>query len=1010
MERAAGGSVGRHPATAAGAWGKALARGVLVATLAWSAVVGAATPGVATTPIADFFRETWTTRDGLPHNSVNAITQTPDGYVWFATWEGVVRYNGRDFTAFDRAAIPGLPDSGLRALHLAADGSLFAGGSRGAIARYREGRWLAQAGGPGLVTELLLDRQERLWVGTESDGLLVVEPDGTRIRHTRESGLPGESAYSLAEDPLGRVWIGTDGGLVLAGDGAWRVLGAEAGLPAAPVLSVTVSRRGRLLVGTEAGAFVADARDAEPRFSPLHPALVGVAVSRLLGGIDGTVWVGTVNRGLMRVDAGGLQQLGTGPNLPTSRVLSLFLDREGNLWVGTNGGLFRFTEAPFTSLTRERGLSDDYVRTVLAGADGALWVGTAQGLNRVGDGGVEQVGRGTALEELSVLSLAEARDGGLWVGSYGDGALLWRDGAVARRVGREDGLPSNEVRAVLDAGDGTWFGTTHGLAHLGPEGMRVYRVADGLPGDYVISLARDEDGVLWVGTGVGVARMIDGALVPLDLAPVDGAEYALGFYEDRALDAMWIATDRGLARYSRRDGRMGAIGRDAGLPFDKLFSIVADHSGALWLSGNRGVLRLDRLQAEEVMAGQRERLEVERFTEADGMASAQCNGGSSPAAAVRADGSVWFATAVGVATVQPERLLRFAQVVPPVVVEQVLVDGAEQPLGDAPVVVPDGAVRLEVRYAGLGFVMSDRIRYRQRLEGFDAEWVERGGQRSAEFTNLPAGEYVLRISAAHPHGPWSGEEARVRIVVRPAPWERPLVWVGVALLVLGAAGGLVGWRLRAQARREGELRRLVEQRTADLQRQTDRLLVADAEKSRLLSQLHAQSEEFARQAREDALTGLTNRRAFDELLAQEFRRAARSGAPLCLALVDLDHFKTVNDRWSHAVGDEVLKRTAGVLAAHCRGIDSVSRWGGEEFALLLPHTGLEDARQACERLRVALAATDFDDLAPGLRITASIGLASHAGHTDHDRLVAAADAALYAAKDAGRDRVCVDAG
>jgi diguanylate cyclase (GGDEF)-like protein len=409
------------------------------------------------------------------------------------------------------------------------------------------------------------------------------------------------------------------------------------------------------------------------------------------------------------------------------------------------------------------------------------------------------------------------------------------------------------------------------------------------------------------------------------------------------------------------------------------------------------------------MAGQRTALDVERFTEADGMASAQCNGGSSPPAAVGQDGAVWFATAVGVATVQPERLMRFAQVVPPVVIEQVLVDGAEQPLG-GDVVVPDRAVRLEVRYAGLGFVMSDRIRYRQMLEGFDAGWVERGGQRSAEFTNLPAGEYVLRISAAHPHGPWSGEEARVRIVVRPALWERPLVWFALALLVLGALGGLFGWRLRAQARRELELRRLVDQRTADLQRQTDRLLVADAEKSRLLSQLHAQSEEFARQAREDALTGLTNRRAFDELLAQEFRRAGRSGSPLCLALLDLDHFKAINDRWSHAVGDEVLKRTAAVLAAHCRGIDSVSRWGGEEFALLLPHTALEDARQACERLRQALAETRFDDLAPGLRITASIGLASHAGHADHERLVAAADAALYAAKDAGRDRVCVDAG
>jgi diguanylate cyclase (GGDEF)-like protein len=220
-----------------------------------------------------------------------------------------------------------------------------------------------------------------------------------------------------------------------------------------------------------------------------------------------------------------------------------------------------------------------------------------------------------------------------------------------------------------------------------------------------------------------------------------------------------------------------------------------------------------------------------------------------------------------------------------------------------------------------------------------------------------------------------------------------------------AAGGLLSVRLRRVRAAERRLRDLVEQRTAQLRQQAERLEAADAEKNALMAALRQQASAFEQQAREDALTGLANRRAFDELLAYEFTRAARSELPLCVALIDIDHFKRINDEHSHAIGDEVLRRVAQRMRSLCRDVDTLARWGGEEFALLLPDTRLSDALNVCERVRHGLENLDLDPVHPGLSVTVSIGLASHEELPDHDRLLSQADAALYAAKQAGRNRV-----
>lgn len=966
------------------AWCRALLAAVVVLT-AWQA------PAMDR-PLPDLFRDHWTTRDGLPHNSVNAIAQTPEGYLWLATWEGLVRYNGQTFTAFDRRHIPALQDGALRTLHVDSRGRLVAGGARGTLVRQDgNGGWEALPTAPVMVTSIEGDADDTLWVGTETAGVMRLTPDNAARVLEPSADDPLGSSFGIAVDARGRHWSAHVGGLRRVGPEGLRPAEVR-GLPAGPITAL-VSDGPRLIAGSARGVYVADALADTLVFTPLDPALDRVSISRLLPDGDDGLWIGTLTDGLMRWTPRGLERLGVGPDRPSSRVLSLFIDREGNLWVGTNSGLFRFTDAPFSSLLRQHGLPDDYVRTVLALDDGSVLIGTAQGLARSdANGVVTRLGADTALASASVLSLADAGDGRIWVGTYDDGALLWDGERVTARLDTTNGLPTNEVRGLLAEGGALWLGTTGGLVRWEDGRVQRWTEAEGLPTSFVIALHRDERGRLWIGTGLGALILEDGALRPLDLGAHEDAEYAFGFLADPRRGSMWVASDRGLLRFDT-DGRpTGAVGLAAGLPYEKVFGLLLDPQDQLWASGNRGILRMDMARLHAVADGEALPLDVERFTEADGMASAQCNGGSNPVVALDRAGRRWFATSVGATRVDPADLQRHTRNAPPVVIESVIADGRSVPLtARGGVVLPAGARRLELRYAGLGFVLPERLRYRHRLDGFDGDWVERGSETFVEYTRLPPGQYTFLVEAAHPRGAWGESRATVAIEVPPLWWQRPsVVWGSVIAIVL-ATGVLLRWRLHRLAANERHLAQLVEDRTQEIEQQKARL--------------RHQASEFARHAREDALTGISNRRAFDEALSREFARAKRTDAPLCIAMVDLDHFKRVNDRWTHAVGDEVLKRVAAQLKAGSRGFDVAARWGGEEFVLLLPESTLAAATATCERLRETIAGIDFSDIDPELRITASFGLAEAAVVDDHDRLLQRADEALYRAKANGRNRV-----
>lgn len=937
-------------------------------------------------PLNDYFSETWNTRSGLPHNSINSIVQTKDGYIWIATWEGLARFNGREFKLFTRSEITGLPDSGLRSLVPQADGSLYISGARGGISHLRKGHWSAQKNASAMVNHVLKTSDNKIWLALEGDGVAYRDEN-----EEDKSVLINLSAYRLVEDGEGVIWAGTSDGLYQIKNKVAKLITPKSGLPTGPIYTLFMSQEGQLIVAGEKGAW----RYVSNRFVSIDEQLDGIAISSVLQDNHNALWFGTINKGVFRLSELGLERLDSGAGLPANRILSLLQDRENSIWIGTNGGVHRLREAPFSAWTKKRGLSGDYVRTVLPHSDGSVWIGSSTGLNRILGDKVESISLANKGDPLSILSLAEDQHGHVWIGTYTSGLMRVIDGKIYPVKSRDNGLSSNEVRALLfDKQQRLWVGTATGLSRIDPDGTTLqYTTKQGLPGEFIIALALDGLGNVWAGTGVGAAMFnnVLGQFKEQAFPKQFNAQYAFGFYAQN--DLMWMATDRGLVRFNIVTGDIAILGREQGLPVDKLFQLVAQ-GDSFWLSSNRGILEVKQQQVNELLDNpqnsKNKRLQYQLYDEGDGMLSAQANGGSNPAAAFHQDGSIWFATAHGVSTVMPERLKKAAQISLPTVIESLYVDGKSTPLAfdGKDIILPPGASRLSFNYAGLSFIMPQRLNFQTKLLGYNDTWVNRQQLTITEYTNLAPGKYTFIVRAGYPNGQWQNNSKSITFVIQSYFWQKLSfkVMLFLALVILSFA--LYKYRLYHFKKIEKELTLRVIQQTKDLQQQADA---------------------FAHQATHDQLTDLPNRRAFDTWLADNFSDFKQQSLPLAIAIMDIDHFKRINDGWSHIIGDRVICVVAHLLS-ECSEVDTsqIARWGGEEFTLFFPNKTAQQAALVCEELRMKIANYDLSNIASDLTVTVSFGVADSLTVNDYDRLLAQADQALYQAKNHGRNRVEVN--
>jgi diguanylate cyclase (GGDEF)-like protein len=920
--------------------------------IALAAIVTSAclTPAFALDPrkvMSQYVHNAWTTNEGLPQDSVNAVVQTKDGYLWVATQEGLARFDGVRFTVFD------------------------SGNTRGTMGNF--------------VYSLLADRDGSLWIG--AGGALLRYRDGTFQRFDQSNGLAEVSARHLSQDKDGNLWIGhasegTSGGQGLARfkDGKGSILTVKDGLSSNQVFQVFAGRNGNLWVGTSDGLDLINGGRIT-RF-----ALPGTSIRALLEDHLGNLWIGTPH-GINRLANGVVTNYTTRDGLSDNSILALCEDRDGVLWIGTERGLNRFIDGHIEAVTIA-GLADDAIFAFLEDREGSLWIGThAGGLHRLRDGKFTMYGAPEGLAGNSVGSILQDRAGRIWIGHVPGGLNVLENGTLKTYTGA-DGLSGENVRALCedrkgvlwigtgralnrfengrfssyptdgtvlsifeDAAGALWVGTNSGLSRWKDGAFEAITFQHGPFRNAVRFIYQDRAGRLWVGGSSGLCQFENGTLVPYRVGALARADVNLQSIHEDADGTLWMGTwSQGLQRL--KDGKVATFTTADGLYDDVAWSILEDANGNLWMGSNRGIYRVSRQQLNAYADGKIKTITSIVYGTADGMRKRETNAGCPPAIQSR-DGRLWFATTAGAAVVDPS-VLQINNVKPPVVLEEVIADGkrvAENSL-------PPGTRSIEFHYAGLSFVSPEKVKYRYKLEGFSNDWVEADTRRTAYYTNIAPGSYRFRVIAANDDGVWNDIGASFAFRLRPyfyqTPWFYAIAVIG--LMLLGVA----------------------------------------------LNTLRLRQMQIRHQVHHDALTGLANRVLLERRAEEAMARAQKNRHAIAILFLDLDGFKSVNDTLGHAAGDQVLQWTAKRLRSCLREGDTMARIGGDEFAVLV--AALDDERQAAalaERMIESMRDPFVVNEKP-IRLGVSIGIALHAdGEIDPEDLLQAADRAMYRAKMAG---------
>ena len=831
---------------------------------------------VVPVPGDDFLVQVWDVEAGLPDSSVTSIAQTPDGFLWVGTLHGgLARFDGVRFVTFHAGNTPSMTSMEVQRLLVDAEGTLWVGMVEGALLSRRDGRfrferastltpdswlgdvvsvrsnevvlsslfgWIFRGRREGDTNrwETLRPAEAILYAATceDRDGVIWYRRPEWKLGQVRGDqvslpeewpGLQDQAVTALARDADGRVWVGTRKEVAVWDGSRFINMTPTNGPPTIGVQQLACGLAGELWLRTDHGFRKSVGREwrviAEPislgqrqdlRPMSLHPDGQGGA------------WLVRYAEGLWHLDgAGRLARIGREQGLPNDLIEAFFQDREGNVWVGPAGaGLVSVRPRTFHLLHAGGEAGEATVHSVAEDLEGTIWLGTAGNrLIRVREGQVTPVE--LPIERAAAQATIAYPDaaGRVWIGSVQNGVWLWESNGLRRPIPLD--AVGTVARVFLEDRRGClWIGNEFGLYRWQNGQLKHFGEADGFAPAFVLSLAEDAEGQLWMGTGRGeLRRFRDGQFIgyrPPDAqdqreGPGDGTAGTAGGTRGRGAltgaeqfwallpdrdGVLWIGTlGRGLLRF--QDGRFTRYTLSHGLPNEHVSQILDDGEGHLWLGTRGGIARVRKTALEQIARGEVESVPFASYGRFDGLPTLECSGGMQPACWRGADGRLWFSTVKGAVWVEPRRV-PFNPLPPPVVIEGFWVDNE---LLHAPELLPGmqaprarplpaaGAPRyriapgrhfFEVKFTALSFTAPDKVRFRWRLEG-GRPLAGAGVERSVNFSHLPPGSYEFSVVACNNDGVWNETGARLGFVVLPHFWQ---TWWFKILVALGVTGVL----------------------------------------------------------------------------------------------------------------------------------------------------------------------------------------------------------------------------
>lgn len=914
---------------------------------------------------------------GLGNQNVDCIAQDRAGFLWVGTENGLYRYDGEEFVKF--GTDHGLYGRTIQSLFVAPDGTLFAGTTDGIYFQRADGNF-TQIQPPAPVRafsqrvgSVFTALAPNLLVAADRSGAYLLRRTASRQWSAEAMHLQGGMIWSVLATPDGTLWYGCGNDLCRLQKGRTQRLGAQLHLPRDTWLHLLLARDGHIWIR---GAV---------HLGEVIPGQMRYLAHDLPGRSDATPY------DELMLDARGRILSAQGPvfglwedghwhmvtqqnGLTRDDISSMFVDREGSIWIGLVGhGLMRWVgQDRWEAYTTADGLSDDIVWAALRDSLGRLWVGTESGLDFMPPGShAAQLWRGGGIQTARAVTLAESGNGAVWMGSAAGSLVRIDEKSLSGRAWK---IPE-VYRALYDAPRHClWVATDGGLysvdtkaAVQAPRQVEIAALAK--TKTRFTDLALDGEDRLWAASDAGLFRLDARNWQRIDpgTSGVNPQQIAVG-----AKNVLWASGSfPGIMRLRIESGRVVEALHLTRPPLlsDQVVSLLVDRRGWLWAGEDAGLT---------VFNGRIWR----NLTQNDGLI---WNDTDSYALSEDRDGSLWVGTSGGLAhLIHPDDLPSFIPLQP--VISKINFGAASMANGAR---VPWSASPLTINIAALSFRDASHVRIRYRLLGLESDWVTTPTEQ-VRYPRLEPGRYRFQAQTVDVIEGRASSIAEIDFRITPRWWQS---WeLRAALLLLAAAGLALLWRWRTNLlmRQKRALELAVQSRTEDLEREKAELLRA--------------REQMRHYAEHDDLTGLWNHRIIMERLRSEVDRSQRDLSPVSIILVDLDHFKAVNDNFGHPAGDRVLKEVAAIFLRSVRSYDWVGRYGGEEFLLILPGTDFESAKVRAEQLRQEVSAAMILEGAASIRITASFGVAS-GFPSSYETLIRSADRALYRAKGAGRNCV-----